>query len=61
MEKKTITLTEKEFYTLAELLAATAASGYKKAIGENVIVEAKVQFTTKTFNVIKKLERKVNG
>lgn len=54
-------LTEKEFDAIAELLAATAASGYRKAVGENIIVEGKVQFTTTTFNAIKKLERKING
>ena len=61
MDKKTITLTEKEFYVLAELLAANAVSGYRKAVGERIIVEVKAQFTTSTFNAIKRLERKVNG
>lgn len=61
MKKVSLELTENEFGVLAELLAANAASGYRKAVGERIIVEVKAQFTTSTFNAIKRLERKVNG
>lgn len=61
MSKVTLELTENEFKTLGELLAATASGGYRKAIGINIFTEVKMQFSNRTFSTLKRLERKING
>lgn len=60
MEKINLQLTEREYLAIAELLAQVTSRGYKKAVGEHVIAESKVQFNTETFDVLKMIRRKVN-
>lgn len=61
MKKVTLELSEKEFTALAELITATSLRGYRKARGENIIIAANVEFTTDTFKMIQKLDRKLIG
>lgn len=60
MKKTTLELTDEEYDAIRALLYQTQTAAYAKAIGCHVFIAAHLQLFPRTFEVIKKLNHKIN-